>query len=90
MGKKETNESLRSLVRKAQETGDWTPVEQADVSEVTDMYALFRGVKYADIDLSEWDTSNVINMHQMFSFSFVNHPSIGRLKRCLPEYIRYR
>ena len=39
-----------------------------DVSEITDMSDLFRGLNIKNIKVNEWDTSNVINMR----FTFVD------------------
>jgi len=44
MRRKETNESLRNLAQQALDTKDWSLVEDADVSEVTDMSNLFNGI----------------------------------------------
>jgi len=79
MRRKETKESLKELVRTASETGDWTPVEQADVSGVTDMSGMFYCIQCENLDLSGWDTSNVTNMSRMFQCSKMEHPSIGKL-----------
>lgn len=38
-----------------------------DVSNITDMHAMFRGVSYLDADIGDWDVSNVEDMSQMFS-----------------------
>jgi len=89
MSRKETNKSLRNLVETAQETGDWTPVEQADVSAVTDMSRLFEyTVNIKDLDLSGWDTSSVTSMHSMFAESDINHPSVGLLNTSNVEDMR--
>ena len=80
MNHKETNRSIRELIAKAKETGNWRPVEEADVSEVTIMYELFWRVKgIQNLDLSGWDTSNVVDMGGMFQGSDINHPSVGKL-----------
>ena len=50
------------------------------VSGITDMSDLFEGEYLYDNrnkyngDISKWDTSNVTNMHGMFSYSFFNQP----------------
>ena len=41
-------------------------IEEWDVSEVTDMYELFKDQKEFDADLSGWDVSKVTNMSFMF------------------------
>jgi len=66
-----TREQLDRLI----EDNDWTAVEQADVSEITDMSGLFKyrnGIE--NLDLSGWDTKNVTDMSHMFYNSDFNHP----------------
>jgi len=78
--KRDNYEKLKilELIKKAHKTGDWTPVEQADVSKVKHMGSMFADIKsIANLDLSGWDTSNVTNMERMFANSDINHPSIG-------------
>jgi len=66
---------LDFLIEKSQESGDWSRVENADVSEITDMSSLFYGIKgIKDLDLSSWDTSNVADMKSMFESSDFNTP----------------
>ena len=70
-----TRDELDKLIKEAQESGDWSKVEKANVSEITDMSNLFynlNGIK--DLDLSSWDTSNTTNMSMMFSKSDFNAP----------------
>jgi len=57
---------IRDLVSKARESGDWMPVEEADVSEVQDFSNLFFSVREIEsLDLSGWDTSNARDMSRM-------------------------
>ena len=66
---------LSELIKEAQVSGDWSEVENADVSEITNMSSLFYKVKgIQDLDLSKWDTSNVTDMSSMFSNSDFNSP----------------
>jgi len=70
-----TREELDKLIGDSQESGDWSQVENSDVSDIKGMNSLFYGVKgIKDLDLSKWDTSNVITMHSMFSSSDFNSP----------------
>jgi len=69
-----TREKLDLLIKEAQASGDWSKVEDANVSEITDMSELFKNIKgIKDLDLSKWDTSNVTNMSYMFSKSDFNN-----------------
>ena len=43
-----------------------TPISEWDVSEVTDMTDLFKGIKSFDADISKWDVSSVTSMQSMF------------------------
>jgi len=87
--RKETNESIRELIKTAQETGDWTPVEQADVSEVTDMSDLFKCVKgIVSLDLAGWDTSNITSMSGMFYRSDFDNDSIANWNVKSVRYMR--
>jgi len=66
-----TREQLDRLIKDK----DWTAVEQADVSELTDMSGLFKHIDgIENLDLSGWDTKNVTDMSNMFSYSKFNHP----------------
>jgi len=66
-----TREQLDRLIKDK----DWTAVEQADVSEITDMSGLFRHIDgIENLDLSGWGTNNVTDMSNMFSYSNFNHP----------------
>jgi len=70
-----TREELDLLIKDAQKSNDWSKVESANVSEITDMSHLFRNLKVIqDLDLSSWDTSNVTNVEAMFFHSNYNHP----------------
>ena len=42
------------------------PISDWDVSQVTDMYSLFRDFKKFNDDISKWDTSGVTDMALMF------------------------
>jgi surface protein len=69
---KYTNESIRDLVNKANDS-NWfneelnRQVMNADVSEVTDMAGLFKDIERFNLDISNWDVSKVTNMFQLFS-----------------------
>ena len=41
-------------------------MEDWDVSNVPDMWRMFKGASRFDANLSEWDVSRVTNMHEMF------------------------
>ena len=42
------------------------PIEDWDVSRVTNMEQMFKSASWFNADLSKWDVSRVINMEQMF------------------------
>ncbi len=48
-----------------------------DVSNITDMHAMFRGVSYLDADINDWDVSNVEDMSQMFSDPHFNTSEVN-------------
>jgi len=73
--KKLTNIELGYLVSYAsQHPSNWSMIENADVSRVTDMSGLFRNKGVEHLDLSKWDTSNVTDMSDMFKGSNFNQP----------------
>jgi len=75
MNKHITRIELDQLIKDANEYDNWSPVEQADVSEITDMSWLFFNVAgIGSLDLSSWDTSSVTNMSFMFFYSDFNQP----------------
>jgi len=66
---------LNDFIDEAYEANDWTKVENANVSNITDMSYLFDCVlNIKNLDLSSWDTSNVKDMSYMFSESDFNSP----------------
>jgi len=70
-----TREDLKKIIEKCEHFGNWKEVENANVSEVTDMSSLFYQVKgIKDLDLSKWDTSKVTDMSYMFNYSNLNKP----------------
>ena len=44
-------------------------ISEWDVSNVTDMYQLFKNKQNFNDDISSWDVSNVTNMSEMFNFA---------------------
>jgi len=53
-------------------------VTNVNTSEITDMYALFRGRSNFNQDISGWDVSNVTNMSSMFEGAKSFNQDIGR------------
>jgi len=49
------------------------PIADWDVSAITDMRELFRGLKTFNADISGWDTSSVTTMYSMF---YVRSPRV--------------
>jgi len=84
-----TRDELEKFIEEAKRSCDWSKVEKANVSKITDMSNLFfrtKGIK--DLDLSSWDTSNVVDMDSMFYKSDFNSPlnfdtSKVKIMRCM-------
>ena len=51
-------------------TDKYGPVANWDVSEISDMSKLFKGLESFDADISSWDTSGVTDMTSMFEARF--------------------
>ena len=64
----ETNYSLRKKVNEYYNTKNEHLISELDVSCVTSMYNLFCNFHDFDESLDKWDTSNVVNMRNMFYF----------------------
>jgi len=71
-GHKMTNETIRDVIKDYYKTTSNTtyqrcgPIEFWDVSGVTDMGSLFRGLRDFNEDISRWDVSSVTTMYCMF------------------------
>ena len=52
-------------------------ISEWDVSNVTDMYQLFKNKQNFNDDISSWNTSNVTNMAEMFNFTVSFDQDIG-------------
>ena len=46
--------------------GAYGPIAHWDVSLISDMNALFSGLRHFDAEISNWDTSSVTTMEEMF------------------------
>ena len=46
--------------------GECPPIGEWDVSNITDMSNMFKGLRRFNGDLSKWDVSNVVDMSAMF------------------------
>lgn len=60
-----TNETIRQTLAEYSHER-WYEISEWDVSQVTDMSNLFKGMTTFNVDLSKWDVSNVTNMEGMF------------------------
>ena len=61
--KKELQDLLNQLIKERGNEGDFNDI---DVSKITDMSELFKGMKKFNGDISKWDVSNVTKMSYMF------------------------
>ena len=63
--KEELEDILKELIKERGNEGDFNDI---DVSNITDMSHLFKGIKEFNGDISNWDVSNVTNMSWMFYY----------------------
>lgn len=65
-----SNENIKRLVKlEIERLGTSADLNHIDTSRVTIMRKLFYGSKFCG-DISKWDTRNVVDMSEMFSFAF--------------------
>jgi surface protein len=62
-----TNTTLREAIEQAKKTNDWKGISKWDVSQVTNMEALFADCTTFNENLDRWDVSQVTTMKSMFS-----------------------
>ena len=61
-------EELKTLIKELiKERGNNADLNDIDTSEITNMYALFKGMDKFNGDISRWDTGKVTNMSYIFS-----------------------
>ena len=63
-----TKEELRAIIEERLKNDDNADLNDIDVSEITDMSALFFRKFPHNINISEWDVSNVTDMTSMFMY----------------------
>ena len=65
----ETKMELRDIIKqRIKIEGNKVDLNDIDVSKITDMSGLFRGLDDFNGDISNWDVSNVLDMYYMFHF----------------------
>ena len=63
----ETNKELKDIIKqRIKQEGNKVNLNDIDVSKITDMSYLFEGTAFNG-DISNWDVSNVKDMHGMFN-----------------------
>ncbi len=77
------NDTIREAVKlhyndKESCIAKYGPIEEWDVSKVTDMSGLFRGHSYFNHDISKWDVSKVTDMSFMFLFCHEFNQNINK------------
>ena len=65
---KDRNELLKLYFKLVKERGKEANLNDIDTSAITDMSSLFQGSSFNG-DISQWDVSNVKDMHRMFAYS---------------------
>ena len=58
-------------------TSTYGNISEWDVSDVTDMYQLFKNKQNFNDDISSWNVSNVTNMSEMFNFAISFNQDLG-------------
>ena len=66
---KNKNELRQIIKERIKNEGPECDLNDIDVSNITDMYSMFRGSKFNG-DISKWDVSNVTYMYNMFCDSY--------------------
>ena len=61
--KEELQDLLKQLIKERGNDGDFNDI---DVSNITDMSHLFKGMKEFNGDISNWDVSKVANIYMVF------------------------
>ena len=62
----DTRGELKEILRDRLNQDPDTDLNDIDVSNITDMSSLFRGLDPHNIDISQWDVSNVMDMRFIF------------------------
>ena len=76
----ETKMELRDIIKqRIKAEGNKVDLNDIDVSKITDMSGLFRGLDDFNGDISNWDVSNVKNMNSMFEECVNFNQDISRL-----------
>ena len=83
-----TKEELIKVIKQELERqGPDADLNHVDVSEVTDMSALFVTTDAGNVKIDEWDVSNVIDMSGMFLFCYNFNSDISKWNTSKVEYI---
>lgn len=84
-----TKEELRAIIEERLKNDDNADLNDIDVSEITDMSALFFRKFPHNINISEWDVSNVTDMTSMFMYGHEFNANLSKWDVSNVKSMRY-